>query len=82
MQMRHAVIRRHQSMYIHPKTTTDIAPSHGAGKLHNMAVGSSQTLQPYKMHEVSGKSEVRPIVTLQRSKTTVGAVNSGSLHYR
>ncbi len=27
--------------------------------------------------EVSGKSEVRPIVTLQRSKTT-----AGSLHYR
>lgn len=85
MQMRHAVIRRHQSMYIHPRATTDIAPSHGGGggssKLAQLGVGSSQTLQPYKLHEVSGKSEVRPIVTLQRSKTTVGATGT-SLHYR
>lgn len=70
-QMRHAVIRRHQSMYIHPRATTDI---HQNAALH----------LPYKMHEVSGKSEVRPIVTLQRSKTTVGAASSSStpLHYR
>lgn len=62
--MRHAVIRRHQSMYIHPRTTSEI-----------------QATMPYKMHEVSGKSEVRPIVTLQRSKTTAGATPS-SLHYK
>ncbi|TRY63319.1 hypothetical protein TCAL_01829 [Tigriopus californicus] len=66
--MRHAIIRRHQSMYIHPRTTTEIQ-------------AAKDLTSHYKMHEVSGKSEVRPIVTLQRSKTTAGAT-SNSLHYR
>lgn len=65
--MRHAVIRRHQSMYIHPRTTTEIQSN----------IGNNNNNQPFKVQEVSGKSEVRPIVTLQRSKTT-----AGSLHYR
>ncbi len=63
--MRHAVIRRHQSMYIHPRATSE------------MSNQPPPVLRPYRMQEVSGKSEVRPIVTLQRSKTT-----AGSMHYR
>ena len=35
---------------------------------------------PYKLHDVSGASEVRPIVTLQRSQTSV-TPGSGP-HYR
>ena len=64
--MRHAVIRRHQSMYIHPRATENLIPA---------AFASSQ---PYKLHEVSGNSEVRPIVTLKRSHTTVGQTSSSS----
>ena len=66
--MRHAVIRRHQSMYIHPRATENLIPA---------AFASSQ---PYKLHEVSGNSEIRPIVTLKRSHTTVGQMSS-NLHY-
>jgi len=72
-QMRHAVIRRHQSMYIHPRAAADIQPA--------FLANSSQTTPrpgPYKVAEVSGRSEVRPVVTLQRSKSTAAA----SLHYR
>ncbi len=63
--MRHAVIRRHQSMYIHPRAQSSNA---------EMA-----QVRPaaYRLQEVSGKSEVRPIVTLQRSNTT-----AASMHYR
>ena len=57
---RHAVIRRHQSMYIHPRATELVPPS------------SFAELPAFHMQEASGKSEVRPIVTLKRSKTTVG----------
>ena len=64
--MRHAVIRRHQSMYIHPRATENLVPA---------AFASSQ---PYKLHEVSGNSEVRPIVTLKRSHTTVGQTSSNT----
>ena len=73
-QMRHAVIRRHQSMYIHPRTTTEITPaSFGVG-----GGGTTNMSQPYKLHDVpGGKSEVRPIVTVKRSKTT-----AASLHYK
>jgi hypothetical protein len=73
-QMRHAVIRRHQSMYIHPRTTTEItSASFGVG-----GGGNASVVQPYKLHDVpGGKSEVRPIVTIKRSKTT-----AASLHYR
>ena len=53
--MRHAIIRRHNSMYT-PST-------------RNMGPGPFQA--PYKLHDVSGASEVRPIVTLQRSQTSV-----------
>ena len=68
--MRHAVIRRHQSMYIHPRATENLIPA---------AFASSQ---PYKLHDVSGSSEIRPIVTLKRSHTTVGQTSSSSnLHY-
>ena len=52
--MRHAIIRRHNSMY----TASTRTP-------HN------PYQPPYKLHDVSGASEVRPIVTLQRSKTSV-----------
>lgn len=52
--MRHAIIRRHNSMYT-ASTRTPINPFQ----------------PPYKLHDVSGASEVRPIVTLQRSKTSV-----------
>ncbi len=73
-QMRHAVIRRHQSMYIHPRTTTEIAPAtFGVG-----GGGTANVIPPYKLHDVGGgKSEVRPIVTVKRSKTT-----AASLHYK
>ena len=53
--MRHAIIRRHNSMYT-PST-------------RNLGPGPFQA--PYKLHDVSGASEVRPIVTLQRSKTSI-----------
>ena len=56
---KHAVIRRHQSMYIHPRTTEPVP------------------LAPYKLRDVAGgQSEVRPIVTLKRSHTTVGNSNA------
>lgn len=67
--MRHAVIRRHQSMYIHPRATENLIPA---------AFASSQ---PYKLQEVSGNSEIRPIVTLRRSHTTVGQTSTSTLHY-
>ena len=67
--MRHAVIRRHQSMYIHPRATENLIPA---------AFASSQ---PYKLQEVSGNSEVRPIVTLRRSHTTVGQTSTSTMHY-
>ena len=76
---RHAVIRRHQSMYIHPRATELLPPFN---------VSSSNEVPTFNMHEVSGKSEVRPIVTLKRSKTTVGQSsgfangNNPTLHYR
>ena len=72
---RHAVIRRHQSMYIHPRATELVPPSF-------------TELPAFHMQEASGKSEVRPIVTLKRSKTTVGQMHSTTsssaapLHYR
>ena len=53
--MRHAIIRRHNSMY--------------TSSTRNM--GHSLLQPPYKLHDVSGASEVRPIVTLQRSKTSI-----------
>ena len=70
--MRHAVIRRHQSMYIHPRATESLIPA---------AFASSQ---PYKLHEFStSNSEVRPIVTLKRSHTTVGQSSSSTnMHYQ
>lgn len=61
--MRHAIIRRHNSMYASSTRT----------------VGPNPFQPPYKLHDVSGASEVRPIVTLQRSKTSI---TPGSLHYR
>ena len=45
---RHAVIRRHQSMYIHPRATELVPPSF-------------TELPAFHMQEASGKSEVRPI---------------------
>ena len=71
---RHAVIRRHQSMYIHPRATELVPPSFAE-------------LPTFHMQEASGKSEVRPIVTLKRSKTTVGQMHTASpatsaVHYR
>ena len=53
--MRHAIIRRHNSMY--------------TASTRTMGPGPFQA--PYKLHDVSGASEVRPIVTLQRSQTSV-----------
>ena len=53
--MRHAIIRRHNSMYT----------------ASTRAMGPGPFQAPYKLHDVSGASEVRPIVTLQRSKTSV-----------
>ena len=77
---RHAVIRRHQSMYIHPRATELLPP---------FSNSSNSELPTFNLHEVSGKSEVRPIVTLKRSKTTVGQTGTGfqsqqrpTLHYR
>ena len=67
--MRHAGIRRHQSMYIHPRATENLIPA---------AFASSQ---PYKFQEVSGNSEIRPIVTVRRSHTTVGQTSTSTLHY-
>ena len=61
--MRHAIIRRHNSMYASSTRT----------------VGPNPFQPPYKLHDVSGASEVRPIVTLQRSKTSI---TPGSLYYR
>ena len=75
---RHAVIRRHQSMYIHPRATELLPPFNNAG-------GGNNELPTFNLHEVSGKSEVRPIVTLKRSKTTVGQHTASlgpTLHYR
>ena len=35
--------------------------------------GTANVVQPYKLREVpGGKSEIRPIVTVKRSKTTAG----------
>ena len=53
--MRHAIIRRHNSMYTASSRT----------------MGPNPFQPPYKLHDVSGASEVRPIVTLQRSKTSI-----------
>jgi len=58
--VRHAVIRRHQSMYVHPRASADMTATAHVPKHFSDA------------HEVS-----RPVVTLQRSKTT-----AGGLHYR
>ena len=63
--MRHAIIRRHNSMYTASTSTRAMA-------------GPFQA--PYKLQDVSGASEVRPIVTLQRSKTSV--TPGSGLHYR
>ena len=71
--MRHAVIRRHQSMYIHPRATTEIQPVNGMGI---SATGRPATLkrpQTFQPHE-------KPTVNLQRSKTTIGS--SSAMHYR
>ena len=69
--MRHAVIRRHQSMYIHPRATESLIPA---------AFASSQ---PYKLHDFNSNSDVRPIVTLKRSHTTVGQTSSSTnMHYQ
>ena len=68
---RHAVIRRHQSMYIHPRATELLPPFNTGG----------DPVPNFNMQEVSGQSEVRPIVTLKRSKTTVGTSNT-TMHYR
>lgn len=70
---RHAVIRRHQSMYIHPRATELLPPFSTS-----TAGGAGNEVPTFNMHEVSGKSEVRPIVTLKRSKTTVGHFNTNS----
>jgi len=65
--MRTAIIRRHNSMY---------ATSSGG------LAGAGQYKSPYTLQEVAagGGSSVRPIVTLQRSKTSVAA--SSGPHYR
>ena len=42
--MRHAVIRRHQSMYIHPRATTEIQPTSG-GKTNS----GNNAQQHYKL---------------------------------
>ena len=63
--MRHAIIRRHNSMY----TSSTRTPG-----------GLNPFQPPYKLQDVSGASEVRPIVTLQRSKTSV--TPGSGLHYR
>jgi hypothetical protein len=75
---RHAVIRRHQSMYIHPRAT-ELLPPFGGGT--NSTTANNELPTAFKLHEVSGQSEVRPIVTLKRSKTTVGQF-AASPHYR
>ena len=62
--MRHAIIRRHNSMYTSSTRT----------------MGPNPFQPPYKLQDVSGASEVRPIVTLQRSKTSV--TPGSGLHYR
>ena len=53
-------------MYIHPRATELLPPF------------NSNEVPTFNMHEVSGKSEVRPIVTLKRSKTTVGQFTASS----
>ena len=63
-------------MYIHPRATELLPP-----------FNNSQEVPTFNLHEVSGKSEVRPIVTLKRSKTTVGQSsgfngNLPTMHYR
>ena len=63
--MRHAIIRRHNSMYTSSTRTMG---------------GHNPFQPPYKLQDVSGASEVRPIVTLQRSKTSV--TPGSGLHYR
>ena len=65
--MRHAIIRRHNSMYTSSSSTR--TPG-----------GLNPFQPPYKLQDVSGASEVRPIVTLQRSKTSV--TPGSGLHYR
>ena len=63
-------------MYIHPRTTSEIQPSFTTQQPQPQPHQNPHQAH-YKLQEVSGKSEVRPIVTLQRSKTT-----AASLHYR
>ena len=75
--MRHAVIRRHQSMYVHSRATSESMAGATTGGSSPSAATAAPPFRPYRMQEASGKSEVRPIVTLQRSKTT-----AASLHYR
>ena len=60
-------------MYIHPRTT-EIVPFGGS------VTASAASNMDFKQMEVSGQSEVRPIVTLKRSKTTVGQY--ATPHYR
>ena len=52
------------------RTTTEISPAtFGMG-----GGGTANVVPPYKLREVGpgGKSEIRPIVTVKRSKTTAG----------
>ena len=53
---------------LNPRTTTEISPS-----TFGVGGGTANVVQPYKLREVpGGKSEIRPIVTVKRSKTTAG----------
>ncbi|XP_023349312.1 uncharacterized protein LOC111718055 [Eurytemora carolleeae] len=60
--IKHAVIRRHNSMYAASSRTP----------------GPNPFQPPYTFKDVTGASEIRPIVTLQRSKT----VTPGAILYR
>ena len=78
-------------MYVHPRASTDMQQQQQQQqpfRPYRMQVyfivnfdgkrwQAFSSCFGYFSQEVSGKSEVRPIVTLQRSKTT-----AGSLHYR
>ena len=52
------------------RTTTEISPA-----TFGMGGGTANVVQPYKLRGdvPGGKSEIRPIVTVKRSKTTAGA---------
>ena len=60
------------------RTTTEISPAtFGMG-----GGGTANVVPPYKLREVGpgGKSEIRPIVTVKRSKTTAGTVDGNTLY--